>query len=123
MKQTNSTPSLREAAYASFITLAADNSLGKLDEGVAAEMIRDMTDDPAEQEAAIATFYGDKLIGELVEYRDASYAQMALLKTERRDAMFRNGNVDGDTAARVMFDEMSGDPSPMLKLKEQFFFG
>ena len=45
------------------------------------------------------------------------------MKSDRRTAMFRASGIGPDEAGRIAFDEMAGDPSAMLKVKERFFFG
>lgn len=113
----------RNNAYASFLAMAADGTLGSLDEMDASALASSVSDEPTLQEAVLGSFYGSKMRseieGEAME-RDMLWKRM---KSDRRTAMFRASGIGPDEAGRIAFDEMAGDPSAMLKVKERFFFG
>lgn len=113
----------RRDAYAGFLAMAADGTLGSLDEAEASALASSISDEPILQEAVLDRFYGSKMGTEIEDEareRDMTWRRM---KSDRRTAMFRAAGVGASEAGRIAFDEMAGDPSAMLKVKERFFFG
>lgn len=114
---------LRKAAYADFIKMSADGTLRTMDETGVSSLASAVSDSPVVQEAMLGTYYGNLMSGELAAEEAERGSTWNRMKSARRNAMFRFSDVSAETAGRLAFDEMAGDPSGMLKLKERFFFG
>lgn len=113
----------RDNVYASFLAMSADGSLGSLDESDASALAASVSENPIIQGAVLERFYGSKMQTEIENEAKESDMTWKRLKSNRRMAMFRVAGIGADEAGRIAFDEMAGDPSAMLKVKERFFFG
>ena len=114
---------LSKAAYAEFIKRSADGTLRTMDETGISGLAATVSDNPVIQEAMLGTYYGNLMAGDLEAEAAARVSTWNRMRSDRHAAMFRFSDIDAETAGRLAFDEMAGDPSGMLKLKERFFFG
>ena len=114
---------LSKAAYAEFIKMSADGTLRTIDEAGISGLAAAVSDNPVIQEAMLSTYYGSLMASEFEAEEAERVSTWNRMRSDRRAAMFRFSDIDAETAGRLAFDEMAGDPSGMLKLKERFFFG
>lgn len=117
------TDDMRDAAYSDFLRASVTGDLANADDRTVALFALGVSDNPVVQESVIRTAYRTRF-NYMVDSGKAEDDMMRRrFATDSRTAMYRACGVSDEDAGRLEFDEMNGDPTGLMKLRETYYFG
>lgn len=110
------------AAFADYLQMQTDGSIGLLDGSQALELAKAVSNDPVVHGVVVGSAYAARSAMEIDDVIREAQANEARMRFARRSAMYAHSNVSDDEAGRIELDAQLGDPSLLAKLKERFYF-
>lgn len=81
-----------------------------------------VVDPVAMREVVMQMYDSQRAVDSLARAHESAQAMRDETIARRHDSMMRHAKVDPEQMARVEFDRNMGDPTPMNKIREKYFF-